>query len=316
MKNTLLLCLFCLLMTPHLAHAKAGLISFGGENIVPVVELPDDPRFQTQDGEFIDVGYIYKSVDILFLPLWNYDGRFAGMLSQQDLYIDLTPLEVTGLVLEAGVVLPKAPYLDFWHRIGGKIVFLLLCGSLAVYVRQRMQKKAAYFSSLATGRERLKDILINSNDFTELDLSVIETEGKPKVEGIAFIAAKKYFNNIISISVIDMSKVSIEQVQAQHEQLFTALLGLKKTLGMTSQSTIHYLYFTFDSTPSKVDINILKALRKRQITKATNLIPIIIDFDAQMIDSTVGVYPSKKILQNCFTQAETLSDDVAEPAKV
>ncbi|AZG73876.1 hypothetical protein [Shewanella livingstonensis] len=316
MKNTLLLCLFCLLMTPHLSHAKAGLISFGGESIVPVVELPNDQRFQTQDGEYIDVGYIYKSVDILFLPLWNYDGRFVGMLSQQDLYIDLTPLEVTGLALEAGVVLPKAPYLDFWHRIGGKIVFLLLCGALAIYVLQRMQKKVAYFSPLATGRERLKDILINSNDFVELDLAVIETEGKPKVEGVAFIAAKKYFNNVISISVMDMSKVSIEQVQAQNEQLFTALLGLKKTLGIKSQSTIHYLYFTFDSSPSNADISALKTLRKRQITKATNLIPIIIDFDAQMIDSSVGVYPSKKILQNCFTQADIHSDEVAEPARV
>ncbi|RPA62679.1 hypothetical protein EGC86_06160 [Shewanella frigidimarina] len=316
MKNTLFLCLFLLVIAPNAAHAKAGLISFGGENIVPVVELPDDERFQTVDGDYVDIGYIYKSVEILFIPLWNYDGRFAGMLPQQDAYIDLTPLQVTGLTLEAGMVLPEAPYLDFWHRIGGKIVCLVLCGALALYVRRNMQKKASYFSSLPTGRERLKDILVNSNEFVELAASVLEQDDKSKVQGLEFIVAKKYFNNVISISVFDMNKVSIEQVQAQNDDLFNRLLGLKKMLAMKSQNTIHYLYFTFDSSPTAAEITALKKLRKRKISKASNLIPIIIDFEKQVIESAMGVYPSKKILQNCFTQAETHLDEIVEPARV
>ncbi|MBB1383224.1 hypothetical protein H5071_15070, partial [Shewanella sp. SR41-2] len=67
----------------------------------------------------------------------------------------------------------------------------VLCGALALYVRRNMQKKASYFSSLPTGRERLKDILVNSNEFVELAVSVLEQDDKFKVQGLEFIAAKK-----------------------------------------------------------------------------------------------------------------------------
>jgi len=314
MKNIFLLLLFCLLITANISHAKAGLISFGGENIITLVELPDDERFQTPEGDNVDIGYIYKSVEVLFIPLWNYDGRFAGMLPEDDLYIDLMPLEVEALTLEAGVTLPDAPYLDFWHRIGGKIVFLVLCGALAGYMRHNIRKKEAYFSTLPTARERLKDILINSNGFVELAPSTLETDGSAKFEGLEFIAAQKYINSVISISVFDMSKVSIAQVQAQNEQLVTRLVELKKVLGMKSQNTIHYLYFTFDHSPSNADISALKKLRQRKITKASHFIPIVIDFDAQIIDSTASMYPSKKVLQNCFIQTEIHPDHVTDPA--
>ncbi|MCE9685886.1 hypothetical protein LZP73_06595 [Shewanella sp. AS16] len=304
MKKAIIFTLLILVMNPGYAHAKAGLLSFGGEEIVEVVNLPNDERFQMPEGQYVDIGYIYKSVAVLFVPIWNYDGRLVGITGQEDTYLNLSPEEITDIVSKAGMNLPEKPYLDFWHRIGGKIVLLIALLVFGFNAMSKMKKKASFLSPLSTGRERLRDILINSQEFTELNPATLNIEGNTGVDGLYFIGVKNYFNSFISVSVFDMNKVSIEQVQSNNDDLFERLLVLRKLVSSKARSSIHYIYFTFDKSPNNDEIALLKSLKKRKIRNATNVIPGIIDFEKMEIDTAANTIPSKKILKNCFIQAK------------
>ena len=315
MNKAIIFILFILMINPSDAHAKAGLLSFGGEEIIEVINLPNDERFQTPEGHYVDVGYIYKSVAVLFVPIWNYDGRLVGITGQENTYLNLTSEQITGIISEAGRKLPEKPYLDFWHRIGGKIVFLIIVLFFGFNIRKKMKKKASFLSSLPTSRERLKDILVNSQEFTELEPTVLNVEGKSEVEGLDFIGVRNYLNSFISVSIFDMNKVSVEQVQANNDDLFERLLSLRKAVSSKARSSIHYIYFTFDKSPSNDDIALLKGLNKRKIRSGTNAIPGIIDFDKKEVNTAVGAIPSKKILESCFIQAE-IEELLTEEAKI
>jgi len=296
--------LLILIFISSFAHAKAGFLSFGGEEIIEVIDLPNDERFQTPEGEYVNIGYIYKSVAILYIPIWNYDGRLVGTTGQVDTYLNLPQDQISIMIIESGKEFPQMPFLDFWYRIGGKTVFLIAICFIGFNIRSKMKKKASFLSPLPTARERLKDILINSQEFTELELSVLNIEDRNDVPGLEFIAVKNYFNSFISVSLIDMNKVTIEQVKANNDDLFERLLPLKKVVSSSSQASLHYIYFTFDKSPSNDDITVLKSLKKRKIKSSTNVIPTIIDFEKMNVDTALGAMPSKKILENCFIQAQ------------
>lgn len=316
MNKAIVFILFILMINPSYAHAKAGLLSFGGENIIEVINLPDDERFQTPEGHYVDVGYIYKSVAVLFIPIWNYDGRLVGITGQKNTYLDLTPEQIISVISEAGKKLPEKPYLDFWHRIGGKIIFLLAVLFFGFKIRNKMKKKSSFFSSMPTSRERLKDILVNSQEFTELEPTILNIEDKKDIEGLDFIGVRNYLSSFISVSIFDMNKVSVEQAQANNDDFFERLLPLRKAVSSKAQSSIHYIYFTFDKSPSNDDIALLKSLKKRKIRSGTNAIPGIIDFDKKEVNTAVGAIPSKKILENCFIQAETEAELLTKEAKI
>ena len=239
MKITIVFIAFMLLMAPSYTQAKAGLLSFGGEEIIEVINLPNDERFQTPEGQYVDIGYIYKSVAVLFIPLWNYDGRLVGVVGQDGSYLNLTSEQITGVILEAGSTLPEEPYLDLWHRVGGKIVLLIAVLFFGFNIRKKMKKKASFLSALPTGRDRLKDILLNSQEFTELDPSVLPMEGQIEVEGLYFIGVRNYLNSFISVSVFDMNKVTIAQVQSNNDEFFEQLLPLRKAVSSKARSAIH-----------------------------------------------------------------------------
>jgi hypothetical protein len=296
--------LLILIFSSNYVHAKAGFLSFGGEEIIEAIDLPNDERFQTPEGEYVNIGYIYKSVAILYIPIWNYDGRLVGTTGQTDTYLNLPQEQIEIMIIESGKEFPQMPLLDFWHRIGGKTLFLIALGFISFNIRKKMKKKSSFLSPLPTARERLKDILINSQEFTELEPGVLNIEDKDAVLGLEFIAVKNYFNSFISVSLVDMNKVTIEQVQANNDDLFERLLPLKKAVSSSAQASLHYVYFTFDKSPSNDDIAVLKSLKKRKIRSSTNVIPAIIDFEKMKVDTALGAMPSKTILENCFIQAQ------------
>eukprot|EP00487_Bulimina_marginata_P004188 TRINITY_DN20108_c0_g1_i1.p1 TRINITY_DN20108_c0_g1~~TRINITY_DN20108_c0_g1_i1.p1 ORF type:complete len:124 (-),score=10.94 TRINITY_DN20108_c0_g1_i1:158-529(-) len=121
-----------------------------------------------------------------------------------------------------------------------------------------MKEKASFLSSMPTSRERLKDILINSQEFTELEPTVLNIEGKTKLEGLEFIGVRHYLNSFISVSIFDMNKTSIEEVKANNDELFERLLPLRKAVASNARSSIHYIYFAFDKSPSNDDIVLVK----------------------------------------------------------
>ncbi len=313
MKKAIMFIFFIISINP--LYVQAGLLSYDGEEIIEVMSLPNDSRFQTPDGKYVDIGYIYKSVTILFVPIWNYDGRLIGITGDKDTYLDLTHEQILGLSSEAGRKLPKKPYLDFWHRFGGKFVFLLVIIFFVLNIKNKMKKKSLYLSSLPTARERLKDILTNSQEFSELDPITVNVEGKPKVEGLDFIVVKNFLTSFISVSVFDMKEVSVAQVSSNNDDYFERLLPLKKQVSPKAMNSLHYLYFIFDTSPSDEEISLLKSLKKRKIINSTNMIPCIIDCEKQEVILAVGATPSKKILENCFLKSEKKGELLEEAVK-
>ncbi len=121
----LMLSLPLLLLTAP-ADAAPVLFGWGGEKIVKVMDLPDEPLFQTPDGVNVDVGYRYQQVTIFFVPVWNYNGTLCGYVGLEDQYLDLDRETLSGLAQLAGLDLPESPSLSAWDSYGGKAVILLV----------------------------------------------------------------------------------------------------------------------------------------------------------------------------------------------
>lgn len=333
--NKTILFIFLILITISSAPASAsgGLISYGGEGIIQVIDLPDTEEFQTQDGQYVDIGYIYKSVEIFFIPVWNYDGRLVGMVEQSDEYIYLSSAQMSEILASSNNEYPVGPYLSIEQRFGGKLVLLIIIFLLISKLIKSSKKKKlsnAFVSTLPTGIERLKDILINGQQFEELELDAldlsVEAEGdveseaeknKFNIKGLDFFAARHYALSLISTSVIDMNKTSLEQIKATNDEFFERLLTLKKALSSTANNVTNYVYLTFDKSPSDDDIELIKALKKRKLTSGTHLVPVIVDFEKQEVSllPSLGALPSKKVLENCFIQAEVETENNKQKAE-
>ena len=107
-------------------NAAPVFFGFGGEKIIKVADLPDTKEYFMENGQFLDVGYVYKQVSIFFVPVWNYDGKWAGYVGSDEFYIPLTKAELDAIVAEANVTLPDTPPLSFWETVGGKLVVGLI----------------------------------------------------------------------------------------------------------------------------------------------------------------------------------------------
>jgi len=310
MKKFLLLSFFALMMSS--SHAFAALISYGGEEIVEVLKLPQNEKLQTPQGEHFDIGYIHKSVVILFMPVWNYDGQFVAITKNRDSYIPLSDTELESLLWFTNLDLPEKPYLDFWQRIGGKLAFLVLLCCLIFYSRKKEKKKASYLSPLLTDRDRLKDIIINGQGFVELEQTNVALDDDMQADGLAFIAVRNYVYSFLSVSVFDMNKVSIEQLKANNDAFFARLSPLKKAMSSKARVSFHYLYFVFEHSPSPDEIAALKALKKKKFMPSVSTIPCIIDLEKKDVMIKVGLSPSKKAIENCFQQAEDKKENRIE----
>ncbi len=312
MKNKITITLFIFMLMPNFAYANSGFLSFGGESVINIVDLPDDERFAISEGKAMDIGYIYKSISLFFIPLWNYDGRLVGVTGDDNTYIDLQPDQVIELLKTANMTLPAPPYLDAWHTMGGKILFLVLITLITINVRKKRLKKDAYLSTLPSAHDRLIDIIINGQGFTEVDQKIIDQDGRLADGGLNFMAVTNYVASFISISIIDMNKVTAKEYELINNDFFERLLALKKLIGSKVSSTIHYIYFVFEKSPGSEEIKFLKGLKKRRIRKSTSSVPVIIDLDSQEIYARPGMYPSKKILLKCFVQAGDFNDAIRD----
>lgn len=107
-------------------NAAPVFFSFGDEKIIKVADLPNTKEYFMENGQFLDAGYVYKQVSIFFVPVWNYDGKWAGYVGSDELYLPLTKAELDAIVAEANVTLPDTPPLSFWETVGGKLVVGLI----------------------------------------------------------------------------------------------------------------------------------------------------------------------------------------------
>lgn len=123
-------------VAPTRVEAQPVFFTFGGEKTHKIADFPDTEEFRTPDrlfGQFVDAGVIYKQITIFFLPLWNYDIRWAGYIPNSSQYVPLTRSELEELATRANVSLPLNPELPLWDRIGGKLILALLLVILWLY---------------------------------------------------------------------------------------------------------------------------------------------------------------------------------------
>ena len=101
------------------------------EYIEIVQDLPDTENYQTEDNQFLELGYFYKQFWILWIPLWNSDGEYCLTDAEATTIYQLTPEELDEIATAENISLAANP-IPFWDKIGGKIVLLLVIG-LIIY---------------------------------------------------------------------------------------------------------------------------------------------------------------------------------------
>ena len=310
MKKFLLFTFFILTFNSTNVAAIPILISYDGEEVVNVVDLPDTDEFQVESGENIDIGYLYKSVTILFIPVWNYDGRLVATTSEKGSYYDVPEGLIKKILLVANEPYPEGPYLDFWHLFGGKLLFIAIILFFGIRAWRKNKARVSYLSSLATPLDRLADIIVTADNFLPADLNHPEAEITEDLKGLAFFGVKSYMMSFLTVSIFDMNKVSIDDVESAMDDYFARLVNIRKTSAPRTKTSINSVYFLFEETPTSEEVKRLMALKKRQIKGTIMLIPGIIDVENKTINTKRTVYPAQKILKNCFIKADPECDRV------
>ncbi len=141
LRYMLLLSFFAFLPSQVAAKSAPVFFGWGGETVSKVADFPDTPAFQI-DGDYTDAGVIYKQIHVFFLPLWNYDIRWAGYIDAST-YIPFTHAELQALANRAGVELPAKPSPPFWESYGGKLVLLIVLGFVLMFAVAKGDADAA-----------------------------------------------------------------------------------------------------------------------------------------------------------------------------
>jgi hypothetical protein len=130
---------FCLINS---AQAK-GIpipVSFGGEKINEILNLPNDSTTMYSNGSYLNIACIYKQFSILWIPIWNWDEEYCiSIEGSKDHYgekIDKERAEEIAKIYD--LKLPSASP-SFWNKFGGKLIILAL---LALILSGAFSKKS------------------------------------------------------------------------------------------------------------------------------------------------------------------------------
>lgn len=119
--------------------ANAGVVFYRtGIHVVQVVDLPADSAYAliNEEGEFVesDLGILHEQFQIFWLPVWNYGEEKYVLYYEKGDTINAADLDEEDLAaLHADFDFPETPTMPFWHKIGGKIVLVLIIGAYLAY---------------------------------------------------------------------------------------------------------------------------------------------------------------------------------------
>lgn len=125
----LLILLFFVLFASFDAHAKAGIpipVCFPCQSISVVEELPDEDALK-QDGQYLELGYLYEEYGILFISLWNTDGQYVLCNKDETTYYEVSEEQLKELETKYNLDTGGNP-LGLWKKLGGKLILLVLIG--------------------------------------------------------------------------------------------------------------------------------------------------------------------------------------------
>lgn len=139
MVKKLFLVLATLFVMAFSANAKGILFYSTGDHVVKVLDLPKDNdlfALEGDDGEIVhlDLGIMHSQFSLMWIPVFNY-GEEKYVLYKESRntinYVDLDEDELK--VLHALYDFPETPSMPFWHKIGGKLVWILIIGLLIFF---------------------------------------------------------------------------------------------------------------------------------------------------------------------------------------
>lgn len=125
MKNILTIFLF--FFSIQFVNAKIRIpVCFPCENIAVVKDLPENDDFKDDQGNALKLGYMYKEYGIVFIPVWNSEGKYVLTNESADSYLDLSETKLQSIKDAYKLDLSSGSPLSFWKKIGGKILTLFI----------------------------------------------------------------------------------------------------------------------------------------------------------------------------------------------
>lgn len=128
MKKEILLTLIIALCTINNLSAKAKIpVCFPCETLQTIQELPVDSEIQKLAGQKVNLSYLNKEYGILWMSLWNTDGRCVLSDISNNTFFEIDE-QVARLLKEKhniSIETIENP-LSFWKKAGGKLVFLAI----------------------------------------------------------------------------------------------------------------------------------------------------------------------------------------------
>jgi hypothetical protein len=109
-------------------NVSAGVVIFysNGQKIDVVQKLPKEVII---DKKHVNLGVMYDQFAIFWIPLWNYgETKYVLINDKEDTYYDLDEEDLEMLRSEYDVKISEKPSIDFWNKIGGKLIGLVVLG--------------------------------------------------------------------------------------------------------------------------------------------------------------------------------------------
>ena len=117
------------------ASARGVRIPVGEREYATVVaELPDTEDYMTEEGNYIDLATIHTSFAVAYIPVYvTKEPHLIGYCEAEDVCYELSEEflaeTLTANELDGG----KLNKLTFWHRFGGKILFIVILAAIGFW---------------------------------------------------------------------------------------------------------------------------------------------------------------------------------------
>ncbi|WP_294481820.1 hypothetical protein [uncultured Bacteroides sp.] len=118
-----------LLLSCQITSARGVRIPFGDHEVLTkVADLPDTEDYQTEEGNYIDLGTLHQEFNIAYiLPLYiEKEPRLVGYCVKEDVYYELNEEQIAAILKENNLDGEKLNKVGFYSRYGGKIVALII----------------------------------------------------------------------------------------------------------------------------------------------------------------------------------------------
>lgn len=139
MKKSLLAIFFLGILAASPAYARGGVV-VKADRIMKIGDFPEIELLHTEKG-YIKPGWCYKTYEVVFIPVWNTEGRYCGYISDEYYNDKLGRSELLKLAIATGSSTDwanKPPTLPWWDLFGGKLIIggLILAGIIGKLLKK------------------------------------------------------------------------------------------------------------------------------------------------------------------------------------